>query len=95
MAKQTPVKKIRVGSISCALWKNEINVNGTTKTLLRATLDRRYKDPKTGEWKSSGSFSRSDIPLCVFVLQKAFEVMVGEQGANGDSNNEVEEEVIM
>ena len=95
MAKPAPVKKIRVSNISCALWENEINVNGTTKTLLRATLDRRYKDPKTGEWKSSGSYGRNDIPICVYVLQKAFEAMIGEQGTNSDSNGEVEEEVIM
>ena len=91
MAGQKPVKKIRAGSVSCALWENEINVNGTAKTVLKATLDWRYKDQKTGEWKSSASFGRNEIALAIYCLAHAFHVMVGEQGSNG----EVEEEVIM
>jgi len=84
------VKKIRAGSVSCALWENEINVNGTKKMVLKATLDRRYKD-QNNEWKSSASFGRNEIALAIYCLAHAFHVMVGEQGSNG----EVEEEVIM
>ena len=90
MVGKGPVKKIRAGSVSCALWENEINVNGTKKTVLKATLDRRYKD-QNGEWKSSSSFGRNEIALAIYCLAHAFHVMVGEQGGNG----EVEEEVIM
>jgi len=46
-------------------------------TLMKATIDHRYKD-KDGTWKSSGSFSRNEIPLAVFCLLKAFAAMVGE-----------------
>ena len=79
-----PVRKFRAGTISCAIWENEARVNDTTVALLRATVERRYKD-RDGNWKSSNSFGRNEIPLVQYVLGKAFEVMV--------ENNAREEEV--
>jgi hypothetical protein len=72
-----PVKKFSAGSVSCALWNNEATVDGRKVNILKATVERRYKD-KDGTWKSSGSFSRNEIPLAVFCLLKAFAAMVGE-----------------
>ena len=91
-----PVAKFKAGQISAALWENEITVkNGRTATILKATVQRRFKD-KTGDWKSSGSFSRNEIPLAIYCLQKAFEkiietTQVGESGDDGI----VEEELAM
>jgi hypothetical protein len=59
------------------LWNNDATVNGQKVSILKATVERRYKD-RDGTWKSSGSFSRNEIPLAVFCLLKAFEAMVGE-----------------
>ena len=39
-----PLLKFRAGAISCALWESEANMNGQVKTLLKATVERRYKD---------------------------------------------------
>ena len=87
MKNQIPIKKISAGTVSCALWQNEILSGGRVVRVLRATVERRYKD-KDGEWKSSGSFSRNEIPLAIHCLQKAFETMLngaeveaGDQGA--------------
>jgi len=85
-----PLKKFRAGQVSCALWENEIVVNGREMTMLKATFERRYKD-KEGNWQSSQSFSRNEIPLVKWCLDKAFEAMIEEQ--SGDSIS-VEEEVI-
>jgi hypothetical protein len=75
-----PVKKFNAGSVSCALWENEATVDGRKANLLKDTVERRYKD-RDGTWKSSGSFSRNEIPLAVFCLLKAFAAMVGEDEA--------------
>ena len=90
MEAQKPIAKIRAGTVACALWENGINVNSTTKTVLKASIQRRYKD-RDGEWRSSTSFSRNEIPLAVFCLQKAFEKIV-EMQIEGSSNGAVEEE---
>jgi len=89
-----PVAKFRAGQISAALWENEITVkNGHKATMLKATVQRRYKD-KDGQWKSSGSFSRNEIPLAIYCLQKSFEKIIEVQiGENSDDG--VVEEAIM
>lgn len=81
-----PVAKFRAGQVSAAVWENEITTNGRQVTVLKASVQRRYKD-KDG-WKSSGSFSRNEIPLAVYCLQKCFEHIV--EGQQEDDSVEVE-----
>jgi hypothetical protein len=95
MTGQTPIAKFKAGQVSSALWENEIQVRGSTVKMLKATVQRRYKDRDSGEWKSSMSFSRNEIPLAIYCLQKAFEKIVEAQnGSSGDSNNVVEEPIL-
>lgn len=88
MAINKPYKKISAGNVSAAIWENEAMVNGRTVSMLKVTLDRRYRN-SAGEWKSSSSFARNEIPLAVYCLQKAFEVII-ERGSedNADDNAE-------
>lgn len=88
MTQQTPIAKFRAGQVSAALWENEIQTGGRTATILKATIQRRYKDTD-GQWKSSTSFSRNEIPLAIHCLQKAFERIVelqNESSANGGAD---------
>ena len=78
-----PIKKIRAGSVACALWENEATVNGKAVTMLKASIERRFTD-KDGNWKSSTSFSRNEIPLAIHCLKKAFEIMLEERDLNGN-----------
>ena len=88
MAGQRPVAKFRAGQVSAAIWENEVTTKAGKKvTMLKATVERRYKD-RDGQWKSSGSFSRNEIPLAVYCLQKSFEHIV--EGQKDDDS--VEEE---
>lgn len=76
---QQPIAKFRAGGVSGAIWENEINVGGQTKSVLKVTVGRRFKD-KNGVWRSTASFSRNEIPLAIHCLQKAFERMLeGEE----------------
>ena len=94
MTGQKPVAKFTAGQTSAAIWGNEIQArNGGTATILKATVQRRYKDNKDGQWKSSSSFSRNEIPLAIYCLQKCFEHMI--EGQKDDENGSVEEEVVM
>jgi len=92
MAAQKPIAKFSAGQVSCALFENSINVNGSAKTILKASIQRRYKD-SDGTWKSSTSFSRNEIPLAIYCLEKAFDAIVNEQ-SNGSDSNGIEEEVV-
>ena len=79
-----PVNKFRAGQVACAVWNNDIVVQGTKKTVLKATVERRYKD-SNDIWKSSGSYSRNEIPLVIYCLQKAYAAMIEgtEENSNG------------
>ena len=90
MAGQAPVAKWRAGQISSALWSNEIDVNGKTVTILKASVQRRYKD-KDGNWQSSGSFARNEIPLAVYCLQQAFQKIIETQSKQSNDNNSPDE----
>lgn len=72
---QQPIRRFQAGPVSCGLFENSIQVNGENRQIIKATLGRRYKD-RYGNWKTSQSYSRSEIPLAVHVLQKAFEAMI-------------------
>jgi hypothetical protein len=85
-----PVAKFRAGQVSAAIWENEITVNGRKATMLKATVERRFKD-KDGQWKSSNSFSRNEIPLAIYCLQKSFEHIIEGQK---DEDGSVEEETV-
>jgi hypothetical protein len=56
------------------------------KTMLKATVERRYKDAN-GQWKSSNSFGRNEVPLVRWCLDQAFSAMIQEKG-NGDQAEE-------
>ena len=73
-----PVRKFTAGTVTCSLWENEITIEGQSRTVLKATLERCYRDPH-GDWKSSNSYSRNEIPLAIYALQKAFEAMLEKQ----------------
>jgi len=86
---EQPLVRFRAGNVSCAVWENEAKINGQTRTLLNASIGRRYKD-KNGEWKSSQSFSRNEIPLAVHCLQKAFEAIIDEDASRSVPEENVE-----
>ena len=91
MDAKRPTTQFRAGPVSCAVWENQIDVDGQTRTILKATVARRYRD-KSGAWQSTHSFSLADIPLVVHVLKKAFEAMVQTSAAEDPTNMPPEQE---
>jgi hypothetical protein len=86
-----PTKKYNAGSISCALWENDMTMaDGRKVRALKATVERRYKD-KDGTWKSSNSFSRNEIQLVVWALQKAYDHMIDHGNERATDDNPEEE----
>jgi len=86
-----PVAKFTAGQVSAAIWENEVTTKtGRQVTMLKATIERRYKD-RDGQWKSSSSFARNEIPLAIYCLQKSFEHII--EGQKAEDGN-VEEEMV-
>jgi len=90
MTGQRPVAKFTAGQVSAAIWENEVTTKaGKQVTMLKATVERRYRD-RDGQWKSSSSFARNEIPLAIYCLHKSFEHII--EGQKGDDG--VEEETV-
>ena len=93
MAQTKPVMKFRAGAVSCAIWENEAMVSGRTVKMLKVgSVERRYRDA-SGTWKSSSSFSRTEIQDAIYCLQKAFEAITDK--ASAQTENGVEEETVV
>ena len=78
-----PTKKFQCGGISVAIWENEIKTENGPKPVLRTTVERRYKDDATGEWKSTGSFAENDLPRVILALQKAYDFVAFKKQRDG------------
>ena len=81
-----PIEKFKAGQVSAAIWENKVMMNGRETVMLKASIQRRYKD-KNNEWRSTTSFGRNEIPLAIHCLQKAFEKIIEKQNeASNDGN---------
>jgi hypothetical protein len=71
-----PVKEFRARNLSLAIWQNEGTREGRPITLHSITLNKRYQDQDSGEWKDSSSFFPDDLPRLRLLLEKAYEHLV-------------------
>ncbi len=60
-----PVATFKMGRIQAAVWKNDAEKG----SFYNVTIERRYNDD--GDWKSSTTFSRTDLPLVAKVADQA------------------------
>ena len=89
MTGQQPVAKFKCGSVTSALWLNEVEIRGRLVPMLKATIERRFL-AADGSWKSSSSFSRSELPYAIWCLQRSFDEIVRRENEN--SRDPVEEQ---
>jgi hypothetical protein len=70
-----PVHKIRLGSVSAAIWENAFDADRTTH---RAILVKSYRDAQ-GNWQETGSFRIEDLLLVSRVAQLAVDWMLARE----------------
>jgi hypothetical protein len=71
----SPKTVIRVGAVNVSIFENTVLKDGKLLTIPKAVFQVRYKDKKTGEWKSTSSLSINDIPKAIMALEKAFQYL--------------------
>ena len=87
-----PVKKYQSGAINLAIWENKAQTANGERTFYSVTFDRRYKDNKTDEWKSTNSLRENDIPKLKMLLDKAYEYINLKDDVSSSSKQETEQE---
>ncbi len=75
--KQGPEVTLRSGVLSVAIWANPVvNQQGQEDAYRTVTIERRYKDKKTGQWQSTHSLRANDVPKVSLLLSKAYERLI-------------------
>lgn len=75
-----PVTRFTSGQIQVSVWENE----GKKGPYQSIRIGRRYKDPKTGDWKDSNSFFASELEALQDLLRQTAGFVGGKQEA-GDA----------
>ena len=70
-----PTSKHKAGPIEISIWANKIDTASGKTTVLKATVERRYRK-SDGEWASTTSYSKADIPQVIYCLQKAYDDII-------------------
>ena len=72
-----PLTRFTNGKIQVSVWENE----GKKGTYHSVRINKRYQDPKTGEWKDSTSYFPSEIVALQDLLKQTAEFVEKQEGA--------------
>lgn len=89
-----PIKKIKAGAITAALWENKgKGKEGNETTFHTVSLTRGYKD-KEGNWQNTQSLRVEDLPKARLVLDKAYEelVLIEDEEPSSSSPSDTQEQ---
>lgn len=70
---QTPERELRAGTICASIWRKELSHGGRKWQEYSIRVQKRYKDERSGEWKTTTYFRPEDLPKLVLVANKAYE----------------------
>lgn len=68
-----PVREFRAGTIVAAVWEDKTTVNGRSVTQHSIRIQKRYRDERAGQWKTTTYFRPDDLPKLVLVATKVYE----------------------
>ena len=78
-----PEKEFRAGSISAAIWSNEVNRSGSAIVQHSIKFEKRYQNVD-GNWQQTECYFPRDLPKLQLVSAKAFEFCtLSEERADG------------
>lgn len=76
---QQPDKEFRAGAISAAIWTKNVMVDGRQARQDTVRVQKRYRDGRSGEWRTTTYFRPDDLPKLILVVSRAYEhVMLRE-----------------
>ena len=70
---QPPEREFRAGTICASIWTKSETRDGRTIPQHNIRIQKRYRDEKTGDWKSTTYFRADDLPRLALVASRVFE----------------------
>lgn len=78
-----PIYKQSAGLIDLAIWQNTVETPRGKATLLKAQVERRFKSA-SGEYRSTTSFGKTDLPQVLYLLTQAYDYILRQEQAERD-----------
>jgi hypothetical protein len=71
-----PIKEFRAGTIVAAVWERTVAAFGKSVPQFSIRIQKRYRDDRSGEWKTTTYFRPDDMPKLVLVANRIFEYVM-------------------
>ena len=68
-----PAAEFRVGTVVAAIWTKNTTIDGRSAAQHSIRIQKRYRDEKSGEWKTTTYFRPDELPKLGLVVSKAYE----------------------
>ena len=85
--RQQPIKELRAGTISASVWAKTAVLDGRNVAKHSVRIQKRYRDERTGEWKTTSYFRPEDLPKLVLVASKVFEDLTLREFGEGPATD--------
>lgn len=72
-SKTPPIKSFRVGQVEASIWPEEVQRGEVTIKRYTVRVQKRFRDSKTGEWRSTEWYHANELPKLALAVSKAFE----------------------
>ena len=70
---ERPTTEFRAGTVVAAIWTKTTTLNGRSVPQHSIRIQKRYRDEKSGEWKTTTYFRPDELPKLGLVVSKAYE----------------------
>ncbi len=77
-----PIKEFRAGTAVAAIWVSKTAVNGQSSAQHSIRVQKRYRDDRSGQWKSTTYFRPDELPKLALVVSRAYEFLTLREAAD-------------
>ena len=70
-----PMKEFRAGTVVAAIWAESAPLNGRAVPSYSIRIQKRYRDDKDGQWKTTTYFRPDELPKLGLVVSRAYEFL--------------------
>jgi hypothetical protein len=72
---ELPIKEFRAGTVAAAIWESKTPSNGKAYAQYSIRVQKRYRDDKSGQWKTTSYYRPDELPKLALVASRAFEFL--------------------
>lgn len=73
--RKRPDLEVRAGTISVAVWNEPPARDGRAGPTYTLRVEKRYRDEKSGQWRSTSFFRLDELPKLVLAAMEAYRLL--------------------